>query len=112
MACLLRTQGVRNLLPHFAFGKTGRTGAPQSAAKKISVKVQLCRTFTPLPAPPRRGLVRRADERGLSPPVSSEPGAYLRGTASPLDLAQLRKVPVNARLRAVQHLGHLAYCAL
>ena len=49
MACLLRTQGVRNLLPHFAFGKTGRTGAPQSAAKKIFVKVQLCRTFTPLP---------------------------------------------------------------
>ena len=32
MACLLCTQGVRNLLPHFAFGKTGRTGAPQSAA--------------------------------------------------------------------------------
>ena len=42
-------------------------------------------TFTPLPAPWRRGLVRRADERGLSPPVSPEPGAYLRGTASPLD---------------------------
>ena len=32
MACLLRTQGVRNFLPHFAFGKTGRTGAPQSTA--------------------------------------------------------------------------------
>ena len=42
-------------------------------------------TFTPLPAPQRRGLVRRADERGLSPPVSPEPGAYLRGTASPLE---------------------------
>ncbi len=32
MACLLRTQGVRNLLLYFAEGKTGRTGAPQSAA--------------------------------------------------------------------------------
>ena len=42
MACLLRTQGVRNLLPHFAFGKTGRTGAPQSAAKKFSKKVGAC----------------------------------------------------------------------
>ena len=52
---------------------------------KFPIKVQLCRTFIPLPAPPRRGLVRRADERGLSLPVSPEPGAYLRGTASPLD---------------------------
>ena len=67
---------------------------------KFFVKVQLCRTFTPLPAPyprapslapkgqftlRRRGLVRCADERGLSLPVSPEPGAYLRGTASPLE---------------------------
>ena len=29
---LRHAYGVRNLLPHFAFGKTGRTGAPQSAA--------------------------------------------------------------------------------
>ena len=67
---------------------------------KFSVKAQLCRTFTPLTAPyprapslapkgqftlQRRGLVRCADERGLSPLVSPEPGAYLRGTASPLE---------------------------
>ena len=30
-ACLFAPFG-RNLLPNFAFGKTGRTGAPQSAA--------------------------------------------------------------------------------
>ena len=42
-------------------------------------------TFTPLPAPQRRGRPCRAGARGLSPPVSPEPGAYLRGTASPLE---------------------------
>ena len=30
-ACLFAPFG-RNLLPYFAFGKTGRTGAPQCAA--------------------------------------------------------------------------------
>ena len=30
-ACLFAPYG-RNFLPYFAFGKTGRTGAPQSAA--------------------------------------------------------------------------------
>ena len=32
------------------------------AAIKFPIKVQLCRTFIPLPAPRRRGLVRRAGE--------------------------------------------------
>ena len=68
---------------------------------KFPVKVQLCRTFTPVPAPRRRGLVRRtpghlllpfqgnspcADERGVSFPVSPEPETYPRGTASPLEV--------------------------
>ena len=44
-------------------------------------------------APRRRGLVRCADERGLSPPVSPEPGAYLRGTASPLEGESARLSP-------------------
>ena len=84
--------------PNLAFGKEGGQ-ACRSRPHKIPHKSRgVYLTFTPLPAPRRRGLVRRADERGLSPPVSSEPGAYLRGTASPLDLAQLRKVPVHARL--------------
>ena len=57
---------------------------------KFPIKFQLCRTLIPLPAPPRRGLGRCADERGLSPPVSPEPGAYLRGTASPLEESEKR----------------------
>ena len=52
---------------------------------KFPIKVQLCRTFIPLPAPRRRGLVRRADERGVSQKVSSELFEYLGGTQSPLD---------------------------
>ena len=52
---------------------------------KFPVKVQLRRTFTPLPAPRRRGLVRCADERGVSFPVSPEPETYPGGTASPLE---------------------------
>ena len=71
--------------PDFAFGKEGGQ-ACRSRPHKIPRKSRgVYLTFTPLPAPQRRGLVRRADERGLSPPVSPEPGAYLRGTASPLD---------------------------
>ena len=42
-------------------------------------------TFTPLPAPWRRGLVRRADERGVSQKVSSELFEYLGGPQSPQD---------------------------
>ena len=41
--------------------------------------------FIPLPVPQRRGLVRRADERGLSEKVSLELFRYLRGTESPLE---------------------------
>ena len=67
---------------------------------KFPIKVQLCRTFIPLPAPRRRGLVRRtpghlllpfqgnspcADERGGSFPISPEPETYPGGTASPLE---------------------------
>ena len=71
--------------PNLAFGKeVGQ--ACRSRPRKILRKSRgVYLTFTPLPAPRRRGLVRRADERGLSPPVSPEPGAYLRGTASPLE---------------------------
>ena len=50
---------------------------------KFPIKVQLCRTFIPLPAPWRRGLVRRAAERGVSPPVPEKPEGYLGGTKSP-----------------------------
>ena len=59
-----------------------------SAAFNSPVKVQLCRTFIPLPVPRRHGLVRRADERGISPlKFLRNLGAYLRGTASPLESA-------------------------
>ena len=74
----------------FASGKTSRDRRAAASRVKFPIKVQLCRTFIPLPAPRRRGLVRRADERGLSPPVSPEPGAYLRGTASPLEESEKR----------------------
>ena len=60
--------------------------AHRSAPHKIPRKSQgVYLTFTPLPAPRRRGLVRRADERGVSPPVSPEPEGYPGGTASPLE---------------------------
>ena len=82
----------------------------RSAERRIKflVKVQLCRTFTPLPAPRRRGLVRRtpghlllpfqgnspcADERGVSFPVSPEPETYPGGTASPLESRRHGKRP-------------------
>ena len=55
---------------------------------KFPIKVQLCRTFIPLPAPRRRGLVRRADERGVSQKVSSELFEYPGGTESPLENAK------------------------
>ena len=58
--------------------------APQCVIP-FPIKVQLRRTFIPLPAPRRRGLVRRADERGLSEKVSLELFRYLRGTESPLE---------------------------
>ena len=114
-ACLFRAQRARSPA---AFCLRQNRQDRRSAERRVKILQEsrgVYLTFLPLPAPPRRGLVRCADVRGLSPPVSSEPGAYLRGPASPLErssAAQLRQIPVNARLRAVQHLGHLAYCAL
>ena len=71
--------------PNLAFGKEGGQ-ACRSRPRKIPRKSRgVYLTFTPLPAPPRRGLVRRADERGVSPPVSPEPEGYPGGTTSPLD---------------------------
>ena len=58
--------------------------APQCVIQ-FPIKVPLRRTLIPLPAPRRRGLVRRADERGLSEKVSLELFRYLRGTESPLE---------------------------
>ena len=70
--------------PKLAFGKEGGQ-AHRSAPHKIPRKSQgVYLTFTPLPAPQRRGLVRRADERGVSQKVSSELFEYLGGTQSPL----------------------------
>ena len=80
-------------LPNLAFGKEGGQ-ACRSRPRKIPRKSRgVYLTFTPLPAPPRRGLVRRADERGVSPPVSPEPEGYPGGTASPLEAspASIRK---------------------
>ena len=63
--------------PNLAFGKEGGQ-ACRSRPHKIPRKSQgVYLTFTPLPAPRRRGLVRTADERGLSPPVSPEPGQII-----------------------------------
>ena len=71
-------------------------------------------TFTPLPAPyprapslapsgqftlRRRGRPCRAGARGLSPPVPEKPGAYLRGTESPLDA---EKPPEGGFLRVLR----------
>ena len=74
--------------------------AHRSAPHKIPRKSQgVYLTFTPLPAPYprapslapsgqftlwRRGLVRRADERGLSPPVSQGTGGVSKGDSVPL----------------------------
>ena len=100
---------------------TDKRQAHRSAPHKIPRKSQgVYLTFTPLPAPyprapslapsgqftlRRRGLVRRADERGLSPPVFPEPGAYLRGTESPLDA---EKPPEGGFLRVLRVLAGLA----
>ena len=51
---------------------------------KFPIKVQLCRTFIPLPAPRRRGRPCRAGARGLSPPVSSGTGGVSKGDSVPL----------------------------
>ena len=74
--------------PNLAFGKEGGQ-ACRSRPRKIPHKSQgVYLTFIPLPAPRRRGLVRCADERGVSFPVSPEPETYPGGTASPLEAPQ------------------------
>ena len=85
--------------PNLAFGKAGGQ-ACRSRPHKIPRKSRgVYLTFTPLPAPYprapslapsgqftlwRRGLVRRADERGLSPPVSQGTGGVSKGDSVPL----------------------------
>ena len=78
-----RTQSVRYFRPNLPSAR--RADRPAAAGRiKFPIKVQLCRTFIPLPAPQRRGLVRRADERGLSPPVSQGTGGVSKGDSVPL----------------------------
>ena len=50
---------------------------------KFPIKVQLCRTFIPLPAPRRRGRPCRAGARGVSFSVSPEPKTYPGGGQRP-----------------------------
>ena len=70
--------------PNLAFGKEGGQ-ACRSRPRKIPHKSQgVYLTFIPLPAPRRRGLVRCADERGLSPPVSQGTGGVSKGDSVPL----------------------------
>ena len=87
--------------PDFAFGKEGGQ-ACRSRPRKIPRKSRgVYLTFTPLPAPRRRGLVRRADERGVSPPVSPEPEGYPGGTASPLEVRDTGVSSRSSRSRPV-----------
>ena len=87
--------------PNLAFGKEGGQ-ACRSRPRKIPRKSRgVYLTFTPLPAPRRRGLVRRADERGVSPPVSPEPEGYPGGTASPLEVRDTGVSSRSSRSRPV-----------
>ena len=58
--------------------------AHRNAPLQYFNKVQLCRTLIPLPAPQRRGLVRCADERGLSEKVSLGTFPVSKGDSVPL----------------------------
>ena len=81
--------------PNLAFGKESGQ-ACRSRPRKIPRKSRgVYLTFTPLPAPPRRGLVRCADERRVSPPVSPEPEGYPGGTASPLEGAAAQAASIR-----------------
>ena len=82
----------RGAIPCHISAKPKQAGqAHRSAPHKIPRKSQgVYLTFTPLPAPRRRGLVRRADERGVSQKVSSELFEYPGGTESPLENAKNR----------------------
>ena len=83
-ACLFSAQ--RALSPA-AFCLRQNRQDRRSAERRIKfpIKVQLCRTFIPLPAPRRRGRPCRAGARGVSFSVSPEPKTYPGGTASPLE---------------------------
>ncbi len=66
----------------------------RTAVRRIQIPQQsqgVYLTLFPLPAPWRRGLVRCADERGLSPPVSQGTGGVSKGDSVPL------RVRVSAR---------------
>ena len=87
-ACLsrFRAQVRRNAIPCRIPAQPEQAGqACRSRPHKIPRKSRgVYLTFTPLPAPRRRGLVRRADERGLSPPVSQGTGGVSKGDSVPL----------------------------
>ena len=85
-----RTQSVRYFRPNLPSAR--RADRPAAAGRiKFPIKVQLCRTFIPLPAPRRRGRPCRAGARGVSFPVSSKPETYPGGTASPLDFCKRKE---------------------
>ena len=110
LACLFAFHALHGTLfpPDLAFGKEDGQ-AHRSAPRKIPQESRgVYLTFLPLPAPyprapslapsgqftlRRRGLVRCADERGVSFPVSSEPETYPGGTASPLDTSKKKSLP-------------------
>ena len=56
--------------------------APQCVIQS-PINIELCPMFIPLPVPQRRGLVRRADERGVSKKVSSGTFFVYRGDGIP-----------------------------
>ena len=88
MACLFAFHALHGTLfpPNLAFGKEGGQ-ALRRAPHQIPQQSQgVYLTLLPLPAPRRRGLVRRADERGLSPPVSSGTGGVSKGDSVPLGI--------------------------
>ena len=70
--------------PNLAFDKEGGQ-ACRSRPRKIPRKSRgVYLTFTPLPAPPRRGLVCCANERGISGQVSMETCPVSKGDGVPL----------------------------
>ena len=87
-----RTQSVRYFRPNLPSAR--RADRPAAAGRiKFPIKVQLCRTFIPLPAPRRRGRPCRAGARGVSFSVSPEPKTYPGGTASPLESLSRATLP-------------------
>ena len=87
-----RTQSVRYFRPNLPSAR--RADRPAAAGRiKFPIKVQLCRTFIPLPALRRRGRPCRAGARGVSFSVSPEPKTYPGGTASPLESLSRATLP-------------------